>query len=140
VRPRGCAIKGGTESKGDRAMPHEIDLNSSEPLLTLGEIAPFIKAQTGIPFGFNTIKKVVSPSIATGPKPAAYLGKRPLFRPSDVLSWARSHLSTRPRPTAIEWPAKERERFEQRNAEKRAAKAAEKPAKAAEPKAAKAHR
>jgi len=78
----------------------------SEPLLTLGEIAPFIKQTTGIPFGLSTIEKLCSPAISDGPKPACYVGKRPLYERGEVLRWARTRLSARPKPSAHNWPDK----------------------------------
>jgi len=112
-------------------MPQEIDPGSSEPLLTLGEIAPFIKQTTGIPFGQSTVEKLCSPAISDGPKPAFYVGKRPLFRPADVVAWARTRLSEEPRPSAHSWPAKVLEQQEDRKVKRRAN---------AEPKSAHEHR
>ena len=85
-------------------MTQQID--PSEPLLTLGEIAPFIKHTMGIPFGLSTIEKLCSPAISDGPKPAFYVGKRPLFRPADVVAWAKARLSEKPRSSAHNWPTK----------------------------------
>ena len=77
-----------------------------EPLLTLGELAGFIKQMTGIPFGCSTIEKLCSPAINDGPKPVTYIGKRPLFKPADVVAWARARLSATPKASAHNWPDK----------------------------------
>jgi hypothetical protein len=85
-------------------MPQETDPGSSEPLLTLGEIAPFIKETTGIPIGVSTVEKLASPAINDGPKPACYIGKRPLFARDEVARWAKARLSASPKRSAHNWP------------------------------------
>jgi hypothetical protein len=116
-------------------MSQQISENAQdEPLLTLSELAGFIKQTTGIPFGPSTMEKLCSPAINDGPKPITYIGKRPLFARDEVIRWAKARLSAKPKASAHNWPEKERERFEQRNADKRAAKAA---AKAAKPRSSK---
>jgi hypothetical protein len=77
-----------------------------EPFLTLGELAEYIKRVTGIRFGPSTMEKLCSPAINDGPKPACYIGKRPLFKPADVVAWARARLSAKPKASAHNWPDK----------------------------------
>jgi hypothetical protein len=58
--------------------------------LTRREIPDFL-AQHGYPIGRSTIDKLSMPSrgIYEGPKPAGIWGNRHLYRPAQVLAWAR---------------------------------------------------
>jgi hypothetical protein len=59
--------------------------------LTQNEIAPFLR-ERGYPFGNSTIVKLCAPAINEGPPISAWLGKRPLRRPEDVIAWAEGRL------------------------------------------------
>jgi hypothetical protein len=100
-----------------------------EPLLTQQELAPFIRAETGIPLSHSTITKLCSPAIGDGPAVATWFGRRPLYARDAVLAWARARLSAERCRTAHNWPEKVLERQEERKATRRA--------KAAKPKAGK---
>jgi hypothetical protein len=70
--------------------------NSQEPeYLTRAEIPQFL-ARHGFPIGRSTIDKLSMPSRGAnaGPKPAGLWGNRHLYRPSDVLRWARNRFRT----------------------------------------------
>jgi hypothetical protein len=47
----------------------------------------------GFPIGKNTFDRLCSPSVQQGPAPAYFFNKRPLYRPGDVLAWARARSS-----------------------------------------------
>ena len=59
--------------------------------LTQKEIGPFLR-ERGIPMGDSTVDKLCSPAIGQGPRISAWLGRRPLRTPEDVLAWAESRL------------------------------------------------
>jgi hypothetical protein len=62
-------------------------------LLTRAEIPQFL-AQHGFPIGRSTLDKMSMPSRGdnAGPKPAGIWGNRHLYRPAQVLRWARSRF------------------------------------------------
>ncbi len=72
-----------------------------EPLIYRNEIPPLLKAELGIVLGKSTVAKLFSPAVGQGCEPAAYWNKRPLYRPSDVIAWAKSRLRPGPGMTAI---------------------------------------
>jgi hypothetical protein len=79
-----------------------------EPLIYRSGIAPLLKEKLGIELGKSTIAKLFSPAVGQGCEPAAFWNKRPLYRPSDVISWAKSRLRPGPGMTpmsAEEMPA-----------------------------------
>src|SRR5262245_28822468 len=92
-------------------MPQETTPNDSHPdapLLTQRELAPFIRAQTGIPLTQSTITKLCSPAIGDGPPAATWYGRRPLYARDAVLAWAKTRLSPERRSTPHDpekWPA-----------------------------------
>ena len=61
--------------------------------LTRAEIPEFL-AQHGFPIGRSTIDKLSMPSRGehAGPKPAGAWGNRQMYRPEQVLKWARSRF------------------------------------------------
>jgi hypothetical protein len=61
--------------------------------LTRAEIPEFL-AQHGFPIGRSTIDKLSMPSRAdqAGPRPAGAWGNRHLYRPAQVLRWARARF------------------------------------------------
>jgi hypothetical protein len=69
---------------------------SDEKFLFFDQLPAFLEEQTGLRLRLGSLHKISSPGIATGPKPAAYWGRRPVFRPTDVLEWARGRLSSVP--------------------------------------------
>jgi hypothetical protein len=78
---------------------------SEEPLIYRGAISPLLKETLGIELGKSTIAKLFSPAVGQGCEPAAYWNKRPLYRPSDVIAWAKSRL--RPCPAMMSMSAEE---------------------------------
>jgi hypothetical protein len=81
---------------------------SEEPLIYRSAISPLLKEKLGIELGKSTISKLFSPAVGQGCEPAAFWNKRPLYRPSDVISWAKSRLRPGPGMTpmsAEEMPA-----------------------------------
>jgi hypothetical protein len=77
---------------------------SQEPLIG---ISPLLQEKLGIRLGRSTIAKLFSPAIGQGCAPAAYWNKRPLYRPSDIITWAKARLRPGPGMTqsAGETPA-----------------------------------
>jgi hypothetical protein len=65
---------------------------SEEPLIYRNGISPLLKEKLGIELGKSTIAKLFSPAVGQGCEPACYWNKRPLYRPSDVIAWAKSRL------------------------------------------------
>lgn len=65
---------------------------SEEPLIYRDGISPLLQEKLGIKLGKSTIAKLFSPAIGQGCEPAAYWNKRPLYRPSDIIAWAKSRL------------------------------------------------
>lgn len=65
-----------------------------ERFLTAAKAVAFLNDELGIPTSRSTFAKLTMPSRATGPVPAAYWGKRPLFTPSGLRSWAQRHVRT----------------------------------------------
>ena len=74
---------------------------SDEPLIYRGEIPPLLKAELGIVLGKSTVSKIFSPAVGQGCEPAAFWNRRPLYRPSDVIAWAKSKLRPGPGMTAV---------------------------------------
>src|SRR5215469_7905502 len=63
---------------------------SEEPLIYRDGISPLLREKLGIKLGKSTIAKLFSPAIGQGCEPACYWNKRPLYRPTDVIAWAKS--------------------------------------------------
>lgn len=78
---------------------------SREPLIYRDGISPLLQETLGIKLGKSTIAKLFSPAVGQGCEPAAYWNKRPLYRPSDVIAWAKSRL--RPCPAMMSMSAEE---------------------------------
>jgi hypothetical protein len=76
-----------------------------EPLIYRNGISPLLKENLGIELGKSTIAKLFSPAVGQGCEPACYWNKRPLYRPADVLAWAKSKL--RPGPGVTPMSAEE---------------------------------
>ena len=75
-----------------------------EKYLFLDDLPAFLQEQTGLRLALPTLHKITSPGIGTGPKAAGFWGKRQVFRPSDVLEWARARV--RPEKSSLS-PKKE---------------------------------
>lgn len=69
---------------------------TDEKYLFFDQLPAFLAERTGLRLCKATLHKICSPGVATGPKPAAYWGRRPVFRPTDVLEWAQTKLSAVP--------------------------------------------
>jgi hypothetical protein len=78
---------------------------SEERLIYRNGISPLLKEKLGIELGKSTIAKLFSPAVGQGCEPACYWNKRPLYRPTDVLAWAKSRL--RPGPAIMPMSAEE---------------------------------
>jgi hypothetical protein len=63
-----------------------------EGLMTREQLRAFLNS-AGFPIGEGTFEKICMPSRSEGPPVEAYWGRRPLYRPSRGLEWARSRLS-----------------------------------------------
>jgi hypothetical protein len=74
---------------------------SEEPLIYRNGISPLLKEVLGIQLGKSTIAKLFSPAVGQGCEAVAYWNKRPLYRPADVIAWAKSRLRPGPGMTAI---------------------------------------
>jgi hypothetical protein len=74
---------------------------SQEPLIYRNGISLLLKETLGIKLGKSTIAKLFSPAVGQGCEPACYWNKRPLYRPADVIAWAKSRLRPGPGMTAI---------------------------------------
>ena len=74
---------------------------SEEPLIYRNGISPLLKEKLGIELGKSTIAKLFSPAVGQGCEPACYWNRRPLYRPADVIAWAKSRLRPGPGMTAI---------------------------------------
>jgi hypothetical protein len=74
---------------------------SEEPLIYRDGISPLLQETLGIKLGKSTIAKLFSPAIGQGCGPACYWNKRPLYRPTDVIAWAKSRLRPGPDMKAI---------------------------------------
>jgi hypothetical protein len=60
--------------------------------LTAFQAVEFLSNELGIPTSRSSFSKETMPSRATGPVPVAYWGKRPLWTPSSLRSWAAARL------------------------------------------------
>jgi hypothetical protein len=65
--------------------------DSDEKLLTRRQLAEFL-TEHGFPTSHSTLSKYCSPAIDTGPPAACRWGRRPMYRPSCALEWARSRM------------------------------------------------
>jgi hypothetical protein len=68
-------------------------LKGQPEFLTRAQIPEFL-TEHGFPIGRSTIDKLSMPSRGdnAGPKPAGAWGNRHLYRPAQVLAWARSRF------------------------------------------------
>jgi hypothetical protein len=63
-----------------------------EPFLTAHQAVDFLCKELGIPTTKSSFSKLTMPSRATGPVPAAYWGKRPLWTASSLRAWAQARI------------------------------------------------
>jgi hypothetical protein len=70
-------------------------------LVGYGPLADFLTSR-GYPISKSQLSKLGAPSIAQGPASEGFWGKRPAFRPSVALAWARARM--RPLPGRIDMP------------------------------------
>jgi hypothetical protein len=83
-----------TEKGLGRKKPSKPNFARGPPeYITQKQLGPWIREMLGIPLGDSTIIKKCSPAIGGGPPVAAWIGKRPLYRPDDALAWAKSFLT-----------------------------------------------
>jgi hypothetical protein len=61
------------------------------PSITRQEIPSFLK-EHGYPVSISTLDKLTAPARGEGPKPAGIWGNRHLYRPRDVLAWAKNRF------------------------------------------------
>jgi hypothetical protein len=57
--------------------------------LTRGQAAEFLKDR-GYPISLSTLRKLSMPSCGCGPPIDCWFGKRPLYRPNDLIEWAEA--------------------------------------------------
>jgi hypothetical protein len=72
---------------------------SDEKFLFIDELPAFLLEQMGLRLSTPTLHKMTSPGVGLGPPSAGHWGKRQVFRPSDVLEWARARV--RPEKSAL---------------------------------------
>jgi hypothetical protein len=72
---------------------------SDEKYLFIDDLPAFLLEQTGLRLAIPTLHKMTSPGIGLGPPSAGHWGKRQVFRPSEVLEWARARV--RPEKSAL---------------------------------------
>jgi hypothetical protein len=65
---------------------------SNEKFLFIDELPAFLLQEMGLRLSKPTLHKLTSPGINTGPPSAGFWGKRQVFKPSDVLEWARARV------------------------------------------------
>ena len=65
-----------------------------EPYVTRKQAVELVRSQLGVPLALSTLEK----KVAGGPPVAARYGRQLLYRPEDVLAWARSLIT----PTKME--------------------------------------
>jgi hypothetical protein len=65
---------------------------SEEKYLFIDELPAFLLQEMGLRLSKPTLHKMTSPGVGTGPPSAGFWGKRQVFRPSDVLQWARARV------------------------------------------------
>ena len=68
---------------------------TSKPLMTRSELREFLISE-GFPLGESTFEKICMPSRGEGPEVEAWWGRRPLYRPTRGLEWAKSRLRKSP--------------------------------------------
>jgi hypothetical protein len=68
-------------------------VSEPEKYLYMQDVPPLLKEQMGIRMSLASVEKKFSPKVGQGPKPAAYWGNRPVYRPADVLEWAKARLT-----------------------------------------------
>ena len=65
---------------------------SDEKYLMLQDLSEFIRERRGIRVALSSLEKMVAPANGSGPPVASRWGRRPLFRPADVLAWADARM------------------------------------------------
>ena len=64
----------------------------TEAYLHVSDIPAFLFEKMGVRVTVSTLHKKFMPSLGTGPKPVGRWGGRPIFRPADILEWARGQI------------------------------------------------
>lgn len=62
--------------------------------ITRRKAAEFLAAK-GLPISYSTLMKLCSPAINEGPPSCGRWGRDTMYKPSDVLAWARKRMSQR---------------------------------------------
>jgi hypothetical protein len=70
-----------------------------EKYLFIDDLPAFLLEQMGLRLSLPTLHKMTSPGIANGPPSVGFWGKRQVFKPSEVLEWARGRV--RPEKSAL---------------------------------------
>jgi hypothetical protein len=70
-----------------------VEFNGEKLIVGHGQLAEFLVGE-GYPVTKSTVSKYCSPSLNKGPPVHAYWQKRPLFVPSEAISWARNQYRT----------------------------------------------
>ncbi len=67
--------------------------NETDEILIVGygPLAQFL-TERGFPISKSMLSKLGAPSIAQGPEVEGYWNKRPAFRPSCALAWAKARM------------------------------------------------
>jgi hypothetical protein len=71
-------------------------MDNDERFLFTHDIPSFVELEFKLKLAKSTIARAVSPAVGIGPKPDAFWGRRPVFKPDTVRAWVRSRLLPAP--------------------------------------------
>jgi hypothetical protein len=66
---------------------------ASPKLYTRRQLAEFLQG-LGYPVSLSRLNKACAPAINTGPQPATWFGRRPLYTAESGIAWVHAHLGT----------------------------------------------
>jgi hypothetical protein len=69
------------------------DAAASPKLYTRRQLAEFLQG-LGYPVSVSRLNKACAPAINTGPQPATWFGRRPLYTAESGIAWVQAHLGT----------------------------------------------
>jgi hypothetical protein len=64
---------------------------ASSKLYTRRQLAEFLQG-LGYPVSYSRLNKACAPAINTGPQPATWFGRRPLYTAESGIAWVQVHL------------------------------------------------
>ena len=65
---------------------------NEQQFLHVGDVPAFLYERMGVRITQSTLHKKWMPKSGLGPKPAGRWGGKPIYRPRDVLEWAKSQI------------------------------------------------